>query len=447
MFESVVERRRFPPDFLWGAASSAWQIEGALGDGARGESIFARFSPPASPEDTPTQGADHFHRYRQDVELLRRLGVGAWRFSISWPRIFPRGKGKPDPRGIEFYDRLLETLLDADILPVAVIFDGDLPLALEERGGWPIRDTALYFADYALLCVERFGDRVKHWITVNDPRTWAFAGYFEGSAPPGKKDFQSALSALHHLLLAHGEAAAILKELGGDSPLCGPALELSPVYAAQPGEEGEKARLRYDAYLNRSVLDPLFLGTYPDEIAESIGKLKNVVRPGDMERIRSPFDFVGVNYFTCRRVAPGSGPLGTDVAPVEGDATVLGWEIRPSGLREVVERLRNRYGADFIYITANGTAACEERTDGNRIRDAQRVRFLEAHLDTLHSLLESGAPVRGYFHWSLLDGFDWRSGYGSPFGLVAVDRERGFERTPKESFDYFARVIEEGALT
>ncbi len=448
MLEDLREKPSFPSDFVWGTATAACQIEGARGDAARGESIWDRFCASSGLRDTPALACDHYHRYEEDVELLSRLGVGAYRFSLAWPRIMPLGKGKPDREGLAFYDRLIEAILNAGIDPFVTLYHGDLPQPLQDHGGWPNRDTARYFGDFTAVCTEHFADRVRQWVTINDPWQSAFLGHYEGTIAPGIRDFRAAWAALHHLLLAHAEGIAIIRDVGGGAVGVGISVGITPVYAAGSGTEEEQARSCYDAYVNRSVLDPIFRGAYPEEITELLRTPLPDVRPGDLHRIAAPLDFLGVNYYTCRRVTSrgARGPIPVTVLKPDGECTATGWEIHPAGLRETLDRLSSDYEAPAIYLTENGAAFKDAAGDDGRIRDHARISYLEGHLRELLTAITEGLPVKGYFLWSLLDGFQWQYGYSAPFGLVAVDRNTNFARTPKESFDFFAAVIDTNAI-
>jgi beta-glucosidase len=447
MLDDLGAEPGFPSDFLWGVATAALQIEGTLGDARRGESVWDRFCA-TSPETGPATACDHVRRFRDDIALMQRLGVRAYRFSLAWPRVMPSGKGKPDREGLAFYHHLIDGLLDAGIEPVATLYHGDLPQALEDRGGWPDRDTALYFSDFAAACAERLADRVTTWITINDPWRCAFPAYHEGTHAPGRRDFAAAWAALHHLLLAHAEATTVLRDVTGGAGRCGITAGMSPVSAASSDPEDENSRRLYDAYVNRSVLDPILCGSYPDEVTEVFGRFLPAPRPGDLDRIHTPLEFLGVNYYTCRRVtARGArGPIPAVVLPPSEDVTGTGLEIHPAGLRDVVARLASEYEVSDILVTENGAAFPEQAAATGRNRDLARIAYLEAHLGELLSAVAGGVPVRGYFHWSLLDGFEGKHGYRAPCGLVAVDREHDFARRPKESFDYYAAVIDTGAL-
>ncbi len=451
MLEDLIKdtRARFPAGFIWGAGSAALCVEGALSGAARGETIWDDFpGVPAAADGDPARGCDHCHRVPEDVELLRRLGAGAYRFSIAWSRLFPHGKGRPDPRGLAFYDALLDALGDAGIQPFPTLYYWDLPRALQKGGGWVARDTAAYFAEFAACCVERFGDRVTAWTTLNDPWSAAFLGHLEGVHAPGLRSMQFARAALHHLLLAHAQAAAAIRELGGERARVGIAVSMTPVAAARSGAPHQKACALYDAYLNRAVLDPLLAGSYPAELDAIFGPGPSPVRDGDCARIAAPLDFVGLNYFTrrCVQDCPGARPLPIKVVPPKGARSPRGDEVYPAGLGEAIDRLATGYGVTRIFITENGVSLPDIKDERGAIDDEARVAFLQAHLRELARAVNAKAPVEGYFAWSLLDGFNWQHGGALRSGLVHVDFAERFVRTPKRSFSYLASVIDAGAV-
>ncbi len=438
---------RFPAGFLWGTATAALCVEGARGDAARGETIWDAFLAEGEGRRAgPERGCDHVHRMEEDIELMRRLGAGAYRFSIAWTRVFPEGRGRADPRGVACYEALLDALARAGIRPFPTLYYWDLPQALARRGGWADRDTASYFADFAAFCAERFGDRVSSFTTLNDPWSAAMRGYGDGSHAPGVRGH--ARQALHHLLLAHGHAAAAIREIAGEDSRVGIAVTVTPVAAARPGAPHAAAAALYDAYLNRLVLDPLLLGCYPPETDAIFGPGPSPAAEGDAGLIAAPLDFVGLNYYTRRRVlaAPGARPIPVKVVPPPAAArTMLGDEIYPAGLREALDRLAAGYGVKKIFITENGIPCEDAKDDAGAVRDPARVEFLKAHLRVLAAAAGDKAPVEGFFAWSLLDGFQWTNA-GARCGLVHVDFDAALARTPKDSFAFLAQVIDAGAV-
>jgi len=433
---------RFPPGFAWGTATASYQIEGAVQEGGRGASIWDTFC--ARPGailngDTGRIACDHYHRFRDDVALLGELGARVYRFSLAWPRLMPSGRGAINEAGLDFYKRLLDELEGKSIEPWVTLYHWDLPQALEDRGGWPARDTALRFADYATAVHERLRDRVRHWTTLNEPFNSAFTGYASGEHAPGATDPRAAVAAGHHLLLAHGLAIARMREQDAGSQL-GITLNFSPYHPAS--EADADAARRMDARQNRFFLEPVLLGRYgEDNMAEL--NLGRWIADGDLEVISSPLDFLGVNYYRRLVVRAGS-PQGTptrfigceDVELVDrgGPKSTMGWPIDPDGLYELLMRLHREFAPPPLYITENGVS-CEDT-----LEDQERIDFLAAHLRAAHRALAGGVDLRGYFVWSLLDNFEWALGYEKRFGLVRVDYET-LERTPRASARWFRDVV------
>ncbi|HET7677229.1 MAG TPA: GH1 family beta-glucosidase [Candidatus Limnocylindrales bacterium] len=441
----------FPRDFLWGAATAAYQIEGAVAEDGRGESIWDRFSHTPgriAAGDTGDVACDHYHRWREDVALMAALRLRSYRFSIAWPRIQPSGRGRPNARGLDFYARLVDALLAAGIAPMATLYHWDLPQALQDQGGWADRDTVERFADYAGLVAEALGDRVALWVTHNEPWVVAALGHEQGVHAPGLRDLRTSLVVGHHLLLSHGRAAERLRELGVRGPV-GIALSLHPTHAATEREEDVLAARLSEAFTNGWYLEPLLRGRYPQQLAarfaERVGE-PDWVRPGDLQVIQAPLDFLGVNYYFRRVVrADAAAPLGfREVEPPAGaQRTVMGWEVYPRSLTELLTGLRDAYGPLPLYVTENG-AAFEDRVaaDGS-VHDAERVSYLQRHLDAAAEAIAAGVDLRGYFVWSLLDNFEWAMGYGPRFGITYVDYATQ-RRIPKQSARWYARVIETG---
>lgn len=441
---------RFPESFVWGAATASYQIEGAVDEDGRGPSIWDTFS--RTPGNvamghTGDVACDHYHRYRSDVRLMRELGLKAYRFSVAWPRIQADGTGPANPKGLAFYDRLVDALLEAEISPYVTLYHWDLPQALEDRGGWPLRDTAYRFADYAAAVHDRLGDRVEHWTTLNEPWVSAFLGYGNGVHAPGRKDAGDAERAAHHLLLAHGLAAERLRELGARSlmlvvnsaPVLTPAQVNDP--SSVPDEADAAAVDRIHALLTRRFLDPVLRGRYPDEI-------RHEARDGDLEIISTPIDLVGINYYNpcVVQAAPGEpadlawpGSEGIRFAAADAPTTAMGWPIVPDGLSRLLVRLSRDYPEVGFMVTENG-AAFDDVVDGGRVRDDDRIAYLAEHLREVGHAIEAGADVRGYLVWSLLDNFEWAFGYDERFGLVHVDYATQ-ARTPKDSALWYRDVI------
>jgi beta-glucosidase len=443
------DRNSFPSDFIWGVATSSYQIEGAVTEDGRGPSIWDTFCAEPGRIRDGSSGAvacDHYHRWPADLDLIRDLGVNAYRFSIAWPRIFPQGRGKLETRGLDFYERLVDGLLERGLQPWATLYHWDLPQALQDRGGWANRDTAHAFADYADAVSNRLGDRVHAWATLNEPWCSAYLGYEQGEHAPGLNDRRQHLQASHNLLLAHGLA---LPALRGNAPAAahGIVLNLNPAYPGTDSDGDRAAARRFDGFFNRWYLDPLFRGHYPQDVWDGYGADVPQVEPGDLEVINAPVDFLGVNYYSPTVVsdAPDSSwPAIRDV-PRAVPRTAMGWEIRPQALTELLVRLKADYRLPPVYITENG-AAFDDQLVAGRIADEQRTDYLRSHLQALTAAAEAGAPAAGYFAWSLLDNFEWAYGYTERFGLVHVDFETQ-KRTLKSSAqwyrDFIGRTTEE----
>ncbi|MFC6089038.1 GH1 family beta-glucosidase [Saccharothrix sp. BKS2] len=450
-----VDLLRFPPGFTWGAATAAFQIEGATTEDGRGPSIWDTFA--ARPGavlggDTGDPACDHYHRYASDVELMASLGLGSYRFSLAWPRIQPLGSGPVEPRGLAFYDRLVDELLGRGIQPVVTLYHWDLPQALEDRGGWRDRDTAYRFAEYAQVAHAHLGDRVREWTTLNEPWCSAFLGYATGIHAPGVVDPKGSLEAAHHLLLGHGLALRAMREQASAEHRFSVVLNFCAVIA-----EDEEAARKVDGLQNRLFLDPLAGRGYPEDVLADtawLGDWASVVRPGDLDAIAAPVDWMGVNYYSPTRVAraedpsvvaegPFPGLRGVEFLPPEGEVTGFGWEVRASAFTSLLRRLGRDVAVPLV-ITENGSAFPDELVDGEVV-DERRTRYLVDHLRAVHAAIEAGVDVRGYFAWSLLDNFEWAAGYSQRFGVVHVDYATQ-ERTVKRSGRVLARVIGANAV-
>jgi beta-glucosidase len=437
--------RRFPDGFLWGAATSAYQIEGSpLADGA-GPSIWHRFchSPGLTRNgETGDIACDHYRRYADDVRLMRDLGLNAYRFSIAWARILPDGTGRVNPAGLAFYDRLVDALLDAGITPSITLYHWDLPAALDDRGGWLNRDVAQWFAEYATAMFRALGDRVKMWATLNEPWVVTDGGYLHGALAPGHRNHFEAPIATHNLMRAHGEAVRAFRADGSGS--IGMVVNLEPKVPASESAADGAATTRADAYMNRQYLDPLFRGEYPAELSEIFGAAWPSFPDSDFDAIREPIDFLGVNYYTrgVTRYDPHALPLRASNAPQPGKTyTETGWEVHAPALTDVLKWVTQRYGPMPLYVTENGSAFYDPpRADGGCVHDPLRVSYLRQHLGAVLDAIEQGADVRGYFAWSLLDNFEWSLGYSKRFGIVHVDYETQ-ARTPKDSARLYSRII------
>ena len=439
------EDHRFPAGFLWGAATSAYQIEGSpLADGA-GPSIWHRFSHTPGAIETGETGdvaCDHYRRYESDVGLMQDLGLTGYRFSISWSRVLPSGRGAVNPPGLAFYDRLVDRLLERRIAPAATLYHWDLPAALDDQGGWLNRDVAGWFADYAGVVVRRLGDRVALWATINEPWVVSDAGYLHGTHAPGHASVSEAPLASHNLLRAHGAGIQAIRAEGGRQ--AGLVVNLEPKYPASDRPSDLAATRRADAYMNRQFLDPVFFGRYPEEMPEMYGDAWPAFSPEDFSLISQPLDFLGINYYTrgVMRDDPDELPPRASRVAQEGRLhTTLDWEVYPEALTEVLTWVRDRYGSVPLYITENG-AAFEEpgKVDVAILPDPLRVQYLGDHLRAAHTALRQGVDLRGYFVWSLLDNFEWGAGYSKRFGIYHVDFSTQ-RRTPKASARFYAQVI------
>ncbi|MFE0026900.1 GH1 family beta-glucosidase [Amycolatopsis sp. NPDC059021] len=437
-----MENPTFPPDFLWGVSTSAFQIEGATKEGGRGPSIWDTFT---ATEGKVARGehadvaADHYHRYPEDVALMAELGVGAYRLSVAWPRIQPTGKGAPNPEGISFYDKLIDAVCEAGIAPVVTLYHWDSPQAVEDDGGWLSRDTADRFAEYAAILGERFADRVKLWIPLNEPMVMSIYGYAIGEYAPGKTLLLDAVPTAHHQALAHGKAVQALRAAGATG--IGTANNHSPIWPAADTPADRAAGEWLDALINRLYADPVLLGTYPEQLHPHLPE----GFADDLPTIAQPLDFYGVNYYEPQGVAaPGEGnPLPFELRPIEGyPMTTNDSPIVPHGLRELLVSFHERYQENLppVHITENGCSFADEVGEDGAVHDPERVDFLAGHLGAVREAMDTGVDVRGYFVWSLLDNFEWSKGYAPRFGLVHVDYETQ-RRTPKDSFHWYRKLV------
>jgi len=431
----------FPADFIWGAATASYQIEGAAREDGRGESVWDRFS--ATPGkvrggDTGEIACDFYHRYPDDVLLMRELGLDAFRFSIAWPRVLPQGRGAVNKAGLDFYDRLVDALLEQGIEPFPTLFHWDTPQALEDEGGWRVRSTAEAFVEYTETVVARLGDRIKHWTTHNEPWVYAWVGNSWGEHAPGRTSENDATAVAHHLLLAHGWAVEAIRRAAPDAQV-GIVLNLSHAYPASPTPEDEAAAWQVDGDVNRWFLDPIFRGSYPADLLERNAVVAPLVQDGDMAAIAAPIDFVGVNnYF---RLVVGHGADGPRmIADPAAQHTEMGWEVYPDGLYELLVRLARDYAPHEIYVTENGAAFGDVRVHDGRVHDPERTEYLATYIEAVGRAVAEGAPVKGYFVWSLFDNFEWARGYSKRFGIVYIDYPT-LERVPKDSFYWYRDLI------
>lgn len=439
-------RLSFPADFLWGAATSAYQVEGSpLADGA-GPSIWHRFAhtPGTTANgDTGDTACDHYRLWSRDIALMRALGLTAYRFSVSWSRIMPAGRGRVNPAGLAFYERLVDGLLASNIQPVATLYHWDLPADLDDHGGWLNRDSAAWFADYLTAVVRALDDRVTLWATLNEPWVVADPGYLRGVLAPGHRGAFEAPRVTHNLLRAHAAGVAAYRSVGRHR--IGIVVNLEPQYAASSRAADREAATRADAYLNRQYLDPLFFGTYPDEIVAMFGEAWPAAASAEAHALRTPMDFLGVNYYSRKVVRADRRHFPTRAAPVRqrrAPHTDMGWEVYPAGLTDVLCQVRDRYGTIPLYITENGAAYPDpDVAVDDRVEDPLRVDYYRGHLAAASDALRAGVDLRGYFAWSLLDNFEWSYGYSKRFGLVHVDFATQ-RRTLKASAEFYRGVIE-----
>ena len=456
--------RLFPEDFLWGVATSAYQIEGAVDEDGRTPSIWDTFShQPGKTRngDTGDVACDHYHRLEEDVELMASLGIRAYRFSVAWPRIFPEGKPEINHIGLDFYSRLVDALRAHEIEPFVTLYHWDLPQPLEEAGGWLNRDTAYRLEDLARVVAEALGDRVSLWSTVNEPWVASFVGYSMGQHAPGIAEIGAGILASHHLLLGHGLATRAITETIGSSALVGPAVNQAHVVAASNSEQDLAAARRYDEHRNRWFLDPMLLGSYPAELLEEYTSLvgDDFLHDGDLEVIHADLSFVAVNYYSPNRIAAATKiaapPTRTssfgewagieDRSRTDVGRTTMGWTIEPEGLTDILVRIRRDYGDIPMYVTENGAAFCDYVDPTGSVRDTERIEYLRGHFAAAHAAMAQGVDLRGYFVWSLYDNFEWAEGFGQRFGLVFTDF-RTQQRILKQSAHFYREVIAANAV-
>lgn len=435
----------FPAGFLWGAATAAHQIEGSpLADGA-GPSIWTRFAHTPGMTvngDTGDVACDHYHRWKQDVQLMRDLGLQAYRFSVSWSRILPEGTGRVNQKGLDFYSRLVDELLANDIEPLLTLYHWDLPAALDDRGGWLNRDCADWFAEYGRVLYRALDGRVKKWVTLNEPWVITDGGYLHGALAPGHRSRYEAPIASHNLMRAHGAAVQAYRAEGRHE--VGLVVNIEPKYPASDADADVAATRRAHAYMNEQYLHPALLGRYPDELAEIFGDAWPRVSDDDMKQIAQPIDFVGINYYT-RSVTAADDSWPLRAGPVRqplATYTETGWEVFPQGLTDTLLWFRDTYGDLPVYITENGAAFFDPPVaEAGRVRDPLRIDYFRKHLRAVHAAIAAGVDVRGYMAWSLLDNLEWSLGYSKRFGIIHVDYGT-LERTPKDSARWFSGIID-----
>jgi len=452
------ENKTFPRDFKWGTATSSYQIEGAPTAGGKGPSVWDTFSHiegKINNGDTGDTACDHYHLWRDDIELLKNLGVNAYRFSISWPRIFPTGKeNEPNQIGLDFYSRLVDTLLENQITPFITLNHWDIPQGLEDIGGWPERDIVHQFVKYSYHVSKHLGDRVRNWITHNEPWCVSYLGYIEGHKPPGLiNKWSKSLATAHHLLLSHGMAIPEIRNNSKQSEV-GITLNLNTAIPASGSTYDEDACRFFDGQFNRLYLNPLYNNEYPDDVFEYL-KTKslisesdlNFIKQGDLNIISTKTDFLGVNYYSRAVIRneeideKNNLPRNVDMGP----KTDFGWEIYPPGIYDLLMRLKNEYKVQNIYITENGCSYGDGPNSEGKINDKRRIEYYRSHLTELKRAIEDGAPCNGYFAWSLMDNFEWAQGFSQRFGLIWVDFET-LERIPKDSYYWYKKYISANGL-
>ncbi|GAA5049152.1 GH1 family beta-glucosidase [Streptomyces similanensis] len=440
----TIDLAALPHDFLWGSATSAYQIEGAVAGDGRSPSIWDTFSHTPGKIDGDDHGdtaCDHYHRWREDIGLMRQLGLNAYRLSIAWPRVLSHGDGPVNPKGLAFYDELIDGLLEAGITPSVTLYHWDLPQALQDRGGWPERDTAEHFADYAAVVADRLGDRVTHWTTLNEPSCSAWIGHLEGKMAPGLTDLTAAVRASYHLLLGHGLATRAIRAAAPGARI-GIVNNLSTVFPATDRPEDVAAAHRHDGHVNRWWLDPVHGRGFPADMREIYG-VELPERDGDAETIAAPLDWLGLNYYFPAHIADdptGPAPHARSVRRPDVPRTGMDWEIDPSGIETLLLRLTDEYRARKLYVTENGSAFPDTVGPDGTVEDPERQDYLVRHLAACASATRQGAPLAGYFAWSLLDNFEWAYGYDKRFGLVHVDYATQ-QRTVKGSGHRYAGIV------
>ncbi len=443
---------RFPDGFVWGAATASYQIEGAVHEDGRGESIWDRFSRTPGKTangDTGDVACDHYHHWQEDIQLMRTLGLNAYRFSIAWPRIVPDGRGHVNEAGLAFYDRLVDGLLEAGITPWVTLYHWDLPQILEDAGGWPNRATADAFAEYTDVVTRRLGDRVKHWITLNEPWCSAFLGYHNGHHAPGRTNLEDALQALHTLLLAHGQAVSIIRRNSPDAQV-GITLNLAQVYPTTDSPDDQAAARRYDGYFNRWFLDPLYGRGYPQDMVALYGGDAPATDAADFPIIAAPTDFLGLNYYSPTFVHNDPEAAFLQVGHTRREDlqyTAMDWAVYPQGLYDLLVRVPRDYPTGPLYITENGAAYPDQVSQNGeaRVHDPDRTQYYAQHLQAAQRAIGAGVPLQGYFAWSLMDNFEWAFGYTRRFGITYVDYDTQ-QRTLKDSGRWYKAVIAANAV-
>jgi len=433
-------------DFLWGVATSSFQIEGATNEDGRGPSIwdtFCKVPGKVANGDTGDIACDHYHRYIEDLDLMKWMGVRAYRFSVAWPRVIPNGVGKLNELGLDFYDRLIDSLLKREIAPWLTMYHWDLPEALQLRGGWNNREIVEWFGEYAEVLTSRFGDRVKNWMTLNEPLCSAWLGHLYGDMAPGIKNLQTALNVSHHLLMSHGLASKVIRS-NVSAANVGIVINVTPAVPATDSQEDSNAAQLVDGFDNRWFLNPVFGRTYPADVIDALGASPEI-HSGDMKLISQDLDFLGVNFYFRQTVAADQNSKPLPIRSVNREnvkRTAMNWEVHPQAFEEILLRISKEYSPKAIYITENGSAWNDEVIN-DEIVDDERIDYLARHLDAMKSAKSHGAPILGYFAWSFLDNFEWAYGYEKRFGLIYVDYKTQI-RTPKKSAFYYRQLLLNG---
>jgi len=433
-------------EFIWGVATSSYQIEGAANEGGRGQSIwdtFCKVPGKVANFDNGDIACDHYHRYKEDLDLMKWMGVKAYRFSVAWPRVIPDGVGRVNEMGLDFYDRLIDSLLEREIAPWLTMYHWDLPEALQIRGGWNNREVVEWFGEYAEMLTSRFGDRVKNWMTLNEPLCSAWLGHLYGDMAPGIKDLQTALNVSHNLLMSHGLACQVIRSNVSEANV-GIVINVTPAVPATDSQEDSNAAQLADGFDNRWFLDPVFGRTYPADVIDTLGASPEI-HSGDMKLIAQDLDFLGVNFYFRQTVAADQNSKPLPIRSVNREnvkRTAMNWEVHPQAFEEILLRISKEYSPKAIYITENGSAWNDEVINGEIIDD-ERIDYLARHLDAMRSAKNQGAPILGYFAWSFLDNFEWAYGYEKRFGLIYVDYKTQ-KRTPKKSAFFYRQLLLNG---
>lgn len=445
-----METRQNP--FVWGVGTSAYQIEGAWDADGKGPSIWDTMAHTLPMADTGDIACDHYNRLDTDLNLLSEIGVNAYHFSTAWARVLPDGIGTPNEAGLAFYDKLIDGLLERDIAPWLTLYHWDLPQALQDAGGWTNRESVEWFSEYALLMANRFGDRVKNWMTINEPWVIAVLGHLEGIFAPGITDWPSTVAASHHLLMAHGSATRAIRSAVPDANI-GLSLDCRPAKPASEAPEDVAATRHFDGFRNRWFFDPVFGKGYPSDMVDTYtekGRLHpDLIQPGDEDLIATPIDFCGINYYTSVRVAAGEeetdeaeGPIGAD--PPEG-YTEMGWLVDPDALEQFLLRVQEEWSPKSIIVTENGASYGTQPNQNGAVVDAERISYLDGHIAASLRARERGAPIDGYFVWSFLDNLEWRAGYSQRFGIVWVDHNTQQRVLKDSAYWYRDRIGQESS--